>query len=129
MEALRRHNLEESILISIKKLLGISEEDEHFDLDIIMHINSVFSILSQLGVGPENGFRIIDENVKWSDYLKGNTKLEFVKTYIHMKVKLMFDPPLSSSAIESINKQINELEWRISVATDTNSKEENQNGE
>lgn len=105
----------ESILTSIKKLLGITEDYEHFDADIIMHINSVFMILNQLGVGPEKGFSISDETATWNDYLPDATNLEAVKSYIHLKVKLLFDPPLSSSVMESMQHMISELEWRLNV--------------
>lgn len=108
----------ESILTSIKKLLGIAEEYEHFDADLIMHINSAFSILTQLGVGPSEGFSIEDEVAVWTDFIPEKSKIEFVKSYIHLKVKLLFDPPLSSAVIESMNRLISELEWRILVAVD-----------
>lgn len=109
----------ESILTSIKKLLGIAEEYEHFDVDIIMHINSAFSVLTQLGVGPEEGFRIEDAGTEWSDFLYDDPRLEMVRTYVYLKVKLVFDTTSSSSAvIESINRQIQELEWRINVTVD-----------
>lgn len=109
----------ESILTTIKKLLGISEEYEHFDSDIIVHINSAFMILTQLGVGPANGFSISDEMSLWSDFLGDDPRLEAVKTYIHLKVKLLFDPPTNSAVIESLNKSISELEWRLNVAAET----------
>ncbi len=118
----------ESILTSIKKLLGIAEEYEHFDADIIMHINSVFSVLTQLGVGPENGFSITDKDATWDDFIKGDSRLEMVKSYMHQKVKLLFDPPLSSAVIESTNRILSELEWRINVAAESENKEEIQNG-
>lgn len=109
----------ESILTSIKKLLGIAEEYEHFDNDIIMHINSVFMILTQLGVGPSKGFVITDSSASWDDFLpEGGEKLQAVKTYMYMKVRLMFDPPTSSAVMESMNRTINELEWRLNVAVD-----------
>lgn len=109
----------ESILTSIKKLLGITEEYEHFDIDIIMHINSAFSVLTQLGVGPEEGFHIEDDSTEWSEFLFEDTRLEMVKTYIYLKVRLAFDSTnLSSAVIESINRQINELEWRINIVVD-----------
>lgn len=107
----------DSILTSIKKLLGIAEECEDFDSDIIMYINSVFMILTQMGVGPKEGFTIHDKNDTWDDFLKDDQNLEGVKTYIHLKVKLMFDPPLSSAVTEVINKMISELEWRLYVAS------------
>lgn len=110
----------ESILISIKKLLGIEADYEHFDPDIIMHINSVFMILTQLGVGPPEGFRIEDETTTWNDFLSGDNNLDAVKSYIHLKVKLLFDPPLSSAVIESMNRMISEFEWRLNVSAETN---------
>ena len=122
----------ESILNSIKKLIGIAEDYDHFDSDIIMHINSVFATLTQLGVGPEDGFSINDESEKWEDFLPEERMLHSVKSYMFMKVKLMFDPPLSSAVIECTKEQIKELEWRLQVAVDsanTKSEEEIQNGE
>jgi hypothetical protein len=108
----------ESILTSIKKLLGIAEEYTHFDTDLIMHINSVLMVLTQLGVGPANGFLISDKSDTWEDFLEDNTNIEMVKSYVHMKVKLLFDPPLSSAVIESMNRMISEFEWRLNVAVD-----------
>ena len=109
----------ESILTSIKKLLGIAEEYTHFDADLIMHINSVLSILTQIGVGPAEGFSIKDDSSVWEDFVPENSKLELIKSYMYMKVKLLFDPPLNSAVIESINRIIAELEWRIQVAADS----------
>lgn len=111
--------MKESILTSIKKLLGITEECTDFDTDIIIFINTVFPILQQLGVGPEEGFKIEDSSAKWSDYLGDfDKRLGTVKTYIYLKVKMVFDPPLSSSVIESYNRTLSELEWRINVMAD-----------
>ena len=107
-----------SILTSIKKLLGISEEYTQFDEDIIMHINTVFLNLTQLGVGPEEGFVIEDDVASWEDFINDNAQLQAVKTYVYLKVKLLFDPPLSSSVIESMNRMIAELEWRLNAAVD-----------
>lgn len=121
----------DSVLTSIKKTLGIVEEYTHFDEDLIMHINSVLSILNQIGVGPPEGFSIKDEFSVWEDFIPESQKLEFVKSYVYMKVKLLFDPPISSAVIESTNQMISELEWRIQVATDpiTDEREEKiQNG-
>lgn len=109
----------ESILTSIKKLLGITEEYTHFDPDIIMHINSVFMILSQLGVGPSEGFRIEDDSTTWDEYITAEDNLDAVKTYMHLKVKLLFDPPLSAAVKEATNQMINELEWRLNVETES----------
>lgn len=108
----------ESILTSTKKLLGITEEYEHFDKDIIMHINSVFLNLTQLGVGPEEGFFIEDETAEWTDFIDDNIQLQAVKSYIYLKVKLLFDPPLSSAVIESTNRMIAEFEWRLRLAAE-----------
>lgn len=110
--------MEESILISIKKLLGITKEYTHFDTDIIMHINSVFMVLQQLGVGPNEGFFIEDDSYSWDDYIEDPTQLHAVKSYIYLKVKLLFDPPANSSHINAIEKQIGEFEWRLNVAVD-----------
>lgn len=109
----------DSILTSIKKLLGITEEYKHFDNDLIMHINSVFMILTQLGVGPATGYSITNATETWSDFLGTDlSRLEMVKSYTYLKVKLLFDPPTSSAVIESINRQISEFEWRLNVAVD-----------
>lgn len=109
----------DSILTSIKKLLGISEEYEHFDADIIMHINSVFMVLTQLGVGVAEGYAITSKDDKWSDFLPTDKLVEAVKSYTYMKVKLIFDPPTSGTIIESYNKQISEFECRINVMVET----------
>ncbi len=108
----------ESILTSVKKLLGIDAAYTHFDADLIMHINSVFSILTQMGVGPAKGFSFAGSNEKWTSFISDESKFALVKSYMHLKVKLLFDPPLSSAVIESINRQISEFEWRLLVAAD-----------
>ena len=108
--------MEESILTSIKKLLGITEEYTHFDPDIIMHINSVFMVLTQLGVGPSEGFMIEDSSSIWEDYLENPTQLQMVKSYMGLKVRLLFDPPTSSAHMDCIKQQIAEFEWRLNVA-------------
>ncbi len=108
----------ESILTSIKKMLGITEDYKHFDADLIMHINSVFMILNQLGVGSTKGFTIKGEDEMWTDFISENPQLELVKSYMHLKVKLLFDPPLGSAVIEVMNRQISEFEWRLNVAVD-----------
>ena len=110
----------ESILTSIKKLLGIPEDYEHYDADIIMHINSVFMILNQLGVGPSNGFSITDKTAVWGDFISDNDNLEAVKSYVYMKVRLLFDPPLSSAVMECMNRMIGELEWRLNAEAESN---------
>lgn len=106
----------ESILTSTKKLLGLTEEYEQFDKDIIMHINSVFLTLNQLGVGPEEGFLIEDETTEWVDFIGDSAQLQAVKSYMYLKVKLLFDPPQSGAVIESSNRMIAEYEWRLRLA-------------
>ena len=105
----------DSILTSVKKIIGISEEDESFDTDLIIHINSVLMILNQLGVGPEDGFSITDKSAVWTDVIGDNKFIEAIKTFVGLKVRLIFDPPTSSAVLDSINKTISELEWRINV--------------
>lgn len=112
----------DSILTSIKKLLGIAEEYEHFDSDLIMHINSVFMVLNQLGVGPVEGFSITDKTETWEDFTKNDLMIQSVKSYVYLKVRLLFDPPSSSAVMESINRQISELEWRLNLSVDTRGK-------
>lgn len=109
----------ESILTSIKKLLGIAEEYDHFDPDIIMHINSVFMILTQLGVGPSTGFIIEDETTTWAEFVPDSVSIEAVKSYVYLKVKLLFDPPDRSAVMEATNKLISELEFRLNVAAES----------
>lgn len=108
----------DSILNSVKKKLGIQEDYTHFDEDIIIDINSVFMILNQLGVGPDEPFTIEDEDTYWEDFID-NTRIEAVKSYMYMKVRLMFDPPTSGFLVDSLNKQIAELEWRMLVQAET----------
>ena len=108
--------MNDSILTSIKKLLGITGDYTHFDSDIIMHINSVFFVLHQLGVGPEDGYSITGDEETWGDYFTESVSLEAVKSYMHLKVKLLFDPPASSAVLEAYNAQIKEFEWRLNVA-------------
>ena len=120
----------ESILTSVKKHVGIDEAVDHFDLEIIDHVNSVFSDLNQLGVGPAEGFEITDNSKVWTDFVPNETllRLNNIKSYIYLRVRLLFDPPTNSSQLESMNRQIEKLEWRINVGVETTSKEEIQNG-
>lgn len=103
----------ESILTSIKLLLGITEDYEAFDQQIIAHINSVFMILTQLGVGPPDGFMITSKVDTWNEFISDEKKMQLVKSYMHLKVKMLFDPPSSSAAMDSTNRMINEFEWRL----------------
>lgn len=114
----------DSILTSIKKMLGISEEYDHFDADIIMDINSVLFVLTQLGVGPEKGYAITGASEKWDDFTGDSNLSELIKSYVYLKVRLIFDPPSSSAVIESTNKLISEFEWRINVYYENNKTED-----
>jgi hypothetical protein len=108
--------MEESILKSVKKILGVYPDDDSFDLDIITHINSAFSVLHQLGVGPDDGFYIEDDEPKWSDFLDGPTPLiREVQTCVYLRVRLLFDPPTTSYALAALERQIEEHEWRVNV--------------
>lgn len=112
----------ESILTSIKKLLGITEDYTHFDEDIIMHINSVFFTLKQLGVGPPEGFSISSKDEQWNDYLPDTNPLaKPIASYMYLKVRLLFDPPSSSALIDSMKRTIDEYEWRFNVEVDPGS--------
>ena len=111
----------ESILTSIKKLLGITEEYAHFDADIIMHINTAFMILAQLGVGPQEGFSISDASAVWSDFLPDGKNFAAVKSYTHLQVRLLFDQTQSSVIKEQIQDKLKELEWRLNVEAESGS--------
>lgn len=110
----------DSILTSVKKTLNLDEDYTFFDPEITLHINSVFSILTQLGVGPSTGFMIEDKTATWDDFLEGNLQYSFVKTYFYLKVRLLFDVAnMTGAAIDSFKEQIRELEWRINVVRET----------
>lgn len=109
----------DSILNSVKKVLGIEQSYTNFDEDIIMHINSAFFILNQLGVGPEEPFFIKDDKSKWTDFI-GGKELELVRSYIYLRVRLLFDPPTNSFAVDAIRKQMEEFEWRLTVGAENN---------
>lgn len=109
--------MEDSILISIKKLIGLDSEDKSFDTDLIMHINSSIDVLRQLGVNAEN-FYVEDNGATWEDYLPSSDLFQLVKTYIYMKVRKWFDPPQNGTTMEALNSSIAELEWRINVTVD-----------
>ena len=111
----------DSILISVKKMLGIAAEYTHFDADIIIHINSVFMILNQLGEGPKEGFSISSDVETWDEFTNDNLTIESVKSYMYLKVGLLFDPPTSSNVLEARNRLVSELEWRLNAIADTES--------
>jgi len=110
--------MNESILDSIKKLMGADHLYDAFDEDLIIHINTVLGILSQMGVRSVLGFSIKGRHETWGEYLENELNLEMVKTYVYLKVKLIFDPPSNSSVIKAYEDSIKELEWRINVEVD-----------
>lgn len=115
----------QSILLSIKKLLGVADCDESFDTDIIIHINSALSFLQQIGIGKEEGFAITGKNETWDNFFGGKliSSQKMVVTYVYQKVKLIFDPPNSSFAIQAMKQSVEEMEWRLSVTADEKKKE------
>lgn len=111
--------MNDSILLSIRKLIGPGGDHEFFDTDYVIHINSAIMVLRQLGIGPKTGYAITGTTETWSDYLGDQIDMvESVKSYIYLKVKKMFDPPASGTMAEAMNSMINELEWRLNVAVD-----------
>lgn len=108
--------METNILKTIKKMLGIAYDDTHFDLDLMIHINSAFSVLTQLGVGPDTGFSMRTGDETWSDFLGTATLLDMVISYTFLRVRALFDPPSNASLLEAFEKMIKEYEWRIEVA-------------
>jgi len=105
----------ESILTSTKKNLGLVEADTSFDADILLYINGVFSTLNQLGIGPEDGFSIVDKTSTWDAFIGTDPKKNSVKTYMYLKVRMLFDPPQTSYLVTALEKQASELEWRLNV--------------
>lgn len=109
------------ILTSIKKLLGIDPKYSAFDDDIIIHINTVFIILNQLGIGPVEGFQVVNGDETWDEFTTTENE-NMVRTFVYLKVRLMFDPPTSSVLIDSINNMLAELEWRLYLEGDNKAK-------
>lgn len=116
---------DQSILMSIKKLLNVDEEDPAFDTDIGMLINAEFMTLHQLGIGPDDGFSIHEADTKWTDFSDDLTLIESVKTYIYMKVRMIFDPPASSVVADAFNARIHELEFRMNAQAERDWKNQN----
>lgn len=104
-----------SILDSTKKVLGLEPDYTPFDIDIVMHINSTLATLNQLGIGPAEGFAIEGKEETWEEFIGDSKQLNSVKTYVYLKVRLLFDPPATSFAIDAMQKQITEFEWRLNV--------------
>lgn len=109
-----------SILTHTKKVLGIAEDFDAFDVDVLMYINSALGTLQQIGIGPEEGLIVTDDTTKWDAIGVTPSKLGMVKTYIALSVRSAFDPPTSSYGIEAVRKQIEQLEWRLYVHADLN---------
>lgn len=107
--------MSDSILTSTKKVLGIMEDYTAFDPDILLHINTIFSVLNQLGVGPADGFMIEDATPVWSDFYGSDTGYNMIKTYVYLRVRMLFDPPTTSFLQDALSNQVNQLEWRINV--------------
>jgi hypothetical protein len=105
----------ESILLNVKKILGIAPDYTEFDVDIMTHINSVFSTLTELGIGPVEGFAIKDATDMWADFLEDDLRLNNTKSYMYLRVRLLFDPPMHGYLVTAMQEQIRELEWRINV--------------
>ena len=108
----------DSVLLTIKKLLGIDSDYTHFDKDSIIHINSVLMALNQIGVGPDEPVTISSEMDTWSNILGDTKNLEAIKTYVYIKVRILFDPPSSSFVLEALKRQADEIEWRLNMQTE-----------
>ena len=117
----------ETILNTIKKLLGIQQEYEYFDEDIMIHINTAFATLNQLGVGPAEGFYMDDKTALWDDYIT-SINMQMIKSYIYLKVRILFDPPTSSVLMDSMNRSIAELEWRLYLEGDREAEDSSTSG-
>ena len=113
--------MDDSILNSVKKILGIAPDYDAFDTDVIIHINSVFSTLNQLGLGPNEGFMIEDDSAVWEDFLLGDMRLNAIKTYVYLRVRVLFDPPTTGFTLTALQEQIKELEWRMNVVREGDS--------
>lgn len=109
--------METSILNTVKRMLGLDVEDDTFDLDVTVLINSAFMSLQQIGVGPSEGFSISSAEDSWQDFMSDDKLYQGVREYIYLKVRTVFDPPTSSSVADAMKKNIDELEWRLLVQT------------
>lgn len=109
---------DENILMSMKSALGGNLLDEDYDQDLILHINSIFATLCQLGIGPDTGFSISTGSEQWDDFINGDLTINSVKTYMYQKLRLIFDPPQNSFLVDALKKSTEEYEWRLMVAKD-----------
>lgn len=107
--------MQESILKTIKQLIGCPDDFEQFDLDLTIHINSAFATLTQLGVGPKEGYRITGPDNVWSEFEEDTHKASLIKDYVYIKTRLLFDPPTSGSLMDSLKEQLKEMEWRLYI--------------
>lgn len=112
--------MEDSILKSTKKILNIPEDYNAFDLEVLTMINSAFSDLNDLGVGPKAGFVVNDDTSVWSDFTEDVVQQNSIRTYVYLKARLLFDPPATSFHIKAMEDQIKELGWRINVRRESN---------
>ncbi len=108
-----------SILNTIKKLIGLDKDYGAFDLDLIVAINSSFTVLRQLGVGPTYEYSISGPDETWSDFFGDAKQISLAKSYVYLRAKLLFDPPASSSLLDAIKQQISEFEWRLTIQAET----------
>lgn len=116
------------ILGDVKKTLGIEPDYDVFDRDVVIFINAALSTLNQLGVGPSEGYSISNESDQWSDFMGENPSLNLIQTYVYLRVRLLFDPPATSFAQDAIQKQILELEWRMTILPSTVDSKDNLHG-
>lgn len=107
-----------SILFSIRKLLGGMSDDPAFETDLLIHINALLAVLTQLGVGPAEGMSIADGSTAWRDLLGDDPKWQIVQTWMYLRTKMIFDPPTIGTVADSMKKQADEYEWRISILAD-----------
>lgn len=110
--------MEESILKTIKQLVGCPDDFEQFDLDLMIHINSAFATITHLGAGPKEGYRITGVDNKWVEFEEDTQKLSLIKDYVYIKTHLLFDPPTSGSLMDSLKEQLKEMEWRLYMLYD-----------
>lgn len=109
----------DSILVSIKKMLGLEDEYTPFDMDVLIHINSAFMTLCQMGIGPKEGFAVTDYSQTWDDFLTNKVMLGGVKTWVYLQVKMLFDPPTNSFVMDAYKTQAEQILWRLNVQAES----------
>lgn len=110
--------IDESILLTVKKLIGVPQDYNVFDVDLITHINTTFDALNQMGLGPDEGFSISDESTTWSEYTTYGKEFNMVRSYMALKVRTLFDPPSNASLFTVFDGQLKEYEWRLLIFAD-----------